>query len=95
MRQKRQRDDDGRHDEADTAHCLLVRPHEPVPDMADRQSRCEGRVDVEKGDAPFANFPCRGRTASEIGPDLFDKLGLKESNEAFDIPDAFLPPSAR
>lgn len=52
-------------------------------------------VAVEKGDAPFANFPCRGRAASEIGPDLFDKLGLKESDEAFDIPDAFLPQSAR
>jgi hypothetical protein len=52
-------------------------------------------VAVERDGKAFANFPCRGAAASEMGPDLFDKLGLKESDEAFDIPDAFLPPSAR
>jgi len=52
-------------------------------------------VAVERDGKAFANFPCRGAAASEMGPDLFEKLGLKESDEAFDIPDTFLPPSAR
>ena len=52
-------------------------------------------VAVEKDGKEFANFPCRASADSEIGPDLRDKLGLKESDEEFDIPDAFLPKSAR
>ncbi len=52
-------------------------------------------VTVEKDGKEFANFPCRGGAESEMSPDLFEKLGLKEAAEEFDIPDAFLPKSAR
>ena len=50
-------------------------------------------VAVEKDGKAFANFPCRSAEQSEIGPDLFDKLGLKEADPSrqFDIPDAFFP----
>ena len=52
-------------------------------------------VAVAKDGKEFANFPCRkaSAAASELGPDFFDKLGLKASNSAddFEIPDAFFP----
>jgi hypothetical protein len=50
-------------------------------------------VAVEKDGKQFANFPCRADPTSEIGPDFFDKLGLKTAFPAseFDIPTAFLP----
>lgn len=50
-------------------------------------------VAVEKDGNEFANFPCRTAPKSEIGPQLFEKLGLKEADPSkpFDIPDAFFP----
>jgi hypothetical protein len=50
-------------------------------------------VAVQKDGKEFANFPCRGAVTSEIGPELFDKLGLKtgDSADEFDIPEAFFP----
>lgn len=51
-------------------------------------------VTVTKDGKVFANFPCRGGVAGgELGPDFFEKLGLKAatSAERFDIPQAFLP----
>jgi hypothetical protein len=48
-------------------------------------------VAVTKDGKEFVNIPCRGAADSEIGPDLRDKLGLKEAAEEFDIPEAFLP----
>jgi hypothetical protein len=50
-------------------------------------------VAVGKDDAEFANFPCRDKPISEIGPDLFEKLGLDDKGDAepFDIPGAFMP----
>ena len=59
---------------------------------AGRPATAEG-VAVEKDGKVFANFPCRAAADSELGPDLFDKLGLKTADPAedFDIPDAFFP----
>lgn len=50
-------------------------------------------VAVEKEGKEFANFPCRTEPESEIGPELFERLGLKQADPAngFDIPDAFFP----
>lgn len=50
-------------------------------------------VAVQKGGKEFANFPCRAAPGSEIGPELFEKLGLKEADptKRFDIPQAFFP----
>jgi hypothetical protein len=48
-------------------------------------------VAIEKDGKEFANFPCRSGAESQIGPDLIDKLGMQESTDEFDIPDAFLP----
>jgi hypothetical protein len=50
-------------------------------------------VAVSKDDAEFANFPCRDKEVSELGPDLFAKLGLADKSQAepFDIPGAFMP----
>ena len=50
-------------------------------------------IAVSKGGGEFANFPCRGKVVSELGPDLFEKLGLEDKSEAnsFDIPGAFMP----
>jgi hypothetical protein len=54
-------------------------------------------VVVEKDGAAFANFPCRAGAVSEIGPDLFEKLGLKATDPSndFDIPQAFFPNSSK
>lgn len=51
-----------------------------------------GGVAVQKDGKEFANFRCRADPTSEIGPDLFQKLGLNSdsASEDFDIPDAFL-----
>ncbi len=50
-------------------------------------------VAIKKDGKEFANFPCRGGVTSELGPDLFDRLGLKsgESPDDFDIPEVFFP----
>jgi hypothetical protein len=50
-------------------------------------------VAVQKDAKDFANFPCRGKADSELGPDFFEKLGLKAGDAAdeFDIPEAFFP----
>jgi hypothetical protein len=50
-------------------------------------------VAVEKDGKEFANFPCRAPSTGELGPDFFDKLGLKAADPAedFEIPSAFLP----
>ncbi len=58
----------------------------------ERPAEAQG-VAVQKDGKQFANFPCRGGVTSELGPDLFDRLGLKASEAAdeFDIPDVFFP----
>jgi hypothetical protein len=51
-------------------------------------------VAIAKGEAEFANIPCRGDAGSgagELGPDFFERAGLKEPESDFDIPQAFLP----
>ena len=50
-------------------------------------------VAVAKDGKEFANFPCHGEAAGELGPDFFEKSGLKMPDAAgdFDIPQAFLP----
>jgi hypothetical protein len=51
-------------------------------------------VAVEKDGKEFANFPCRaGGTDGELGPDFFEKLGLKaaDTGQDFEIPQAFMP----
>jgi hypothetical protein len=51
-------------------------------------------VAIEQDGKAFANFPCRAAADSELGPDLFERLGLKMADPAgdgFDIPDAFFP----
>jgi hypothetical protein len=50
-------------------------------------------VAVEKDGKAFADFPCRSAPKSEIGSELFEKLGLREADpsQQFDIPDAFFP----
>ena len=50
-------------------------------------------VAVQKDGKVFANYPCSVAAVGELGPDLFDKLGLKADDPAkqFDIPKAFFP----
>ena len=50
-------------------------------------------VAIQKDGKGFANFPCQSRDSGELGPDFFDKVGLKasESPDDFEIPDAFFP----
>lgn len=50
-------------------------------------------VAVQKAGKEFANFPCRTEPESEIGPELFETLGLRQADPAsgFEIPDAFFP----
>ena len=46
-------------------------------------------VAVSKADKEVANLACVGTTTSELGAALFTALGLKPSEDGFDIPDAF------
>ena len=50
-------------------------------------------VAVQKSGKQYANFPCRTEPESEIGPELFETLGLSEANQTngFEIPDVFFP----
>ena len=48
-------------------------------------------VSVDNDGKEIAHFPCRGAAESEMGPDLFEKLGLTDAAEEYDIPDSFLP----
>ena len=51
-------------------------------------------VAIAKGEAEFANIPCRSGAndvAGELGPDFFEKAGLKAPESDFDIPSAFFP----
>jgi hypothetical protein len=50
-------------------------------------------VFVEKDGRNVANLPCHGAAAGELGPDFFEKIGLKEAppDAEFKIPEAFLP----
>lgn len=50
-------------------------------------------VFVEKDGKNIANLLCRGAAVGELGPDLFEKMGLKvaQPDSDFDIPEAFLP----
>jgi hypothetical protein len=43
-------------------------------------------VVVRKGDKTVANLPCRGPVQSELGPDLFERAGLGNEPDAFDLP---------
>jgi hypothetical protein len=51
-------------------------------------------VAVQKDGAEFANIPCKtdgNYVAGELGPDYFERAGLREPESDFDIPDAFFP----
>jgi hypothetical protein len=51
-------------------------------------------VAIAKDEAQFANIPCRtdsNLVGSQLGPDFFEKAGLKEPESDFDIPEAFFP----
>jgi hypothetical protein len=51
-------------------------------------------VAITKSDAEFANIACRSDSnlvGGELGPDFFEKAGLKEPESDFDIPQAFFP----
>lgn len=45
-------------------------------------------VSVEKNGEVVANLTCQGSVASELGPDFFEKAGVPEDEEGFDLPDA-------
>lgn len=42
---------------------------------------------VEKDGKVVANIPCRGKETSELGPDFFEKAGLPEVEDEFDLPE--------
>jgi hypothetical protein len=44
-------------------------------------------IAVERGGKLVANLKCSARPASLLGPDWFDKVGLKDGGEDFDFPD--------
>ena len=58
-------------------------------------------VAVQKNGKEFSNFPCVAKYdpaeeyVNKMGPHLFERLRLKKETDNFDIPDAFLPRSAR
>lgn len=52
-------------------------------------TRAIAGVAVARGDKEAANLACLGKETSELGPDLFDQLGLEAGDEEFEIPDAF------
>ena len=43
-------------------------------------------VAVEKAGKLVANVKCVGTSTSEMGPDFFNKAGLPEDDEEFDLP---------
>jgi len=55
------------------------------------EPRDKAGVVVRRHGKPYANFICRApREVGEIGPDFFDKVGIKNSSDLnFEIPDAF------
>ena len=44
-------------------------------------------VAVEKDGKVVANILCRGKETSELGPDFFEKAGLPEVENEFDLPE--------
>ena len=42
---------------------------------------------VQRGDKQVALFKCAGKYWSELGPDLYDRLGIEGTGEFFDYPD--------
>ena len=42
---------------------------------------------VERGGKLVANLKCNARPVSLLGPDWFEKVGVKDAGEDFDIPD--------
>ena len=55
-----------------------------------------GGVAIQKDGKEFANFPCRAGGADgkdELGPEFFEKIGLKTAPtpDDFEIPEAFFP----
>lgn len=43
-------------------------------------------VAVEKNGAVILNLPCKGNVSSEIGRELFDKFGIPEDPQIFNMP---------
>ena len=43
-------------------------------------------VVVEKNGRRIASFPCSGKPASELGPDLFSQAGIAEAEDGFELP---------
>ena len=42
---------------------------------------------MEKDGKTVANILCRGKETSELGPDFFEKAGLPEVENEFDLPE--------
>lgn len=42
---------------------------------------------VERKGKPIAQLKCTGKVISELGPDWFDKVGITDQNQDFDLPD--------
>jgi hypothetical protein len=43
-------------------------------------------VVVEKGGKRIASLACKGRAASQLGPDLFAQAGIEEAEDGFELP---------
>jgi hypothetical protein len=43
-------------------------------------------VVVEKDGKRIANLPCTGRTTSELGPEFFERAGVRPADHDFELP---------
>lgn len=44
-------------------------------------------VVVERGDKVVGSLKCRGKVVSELGPDLFGRLGVHQDEHSFELPE--------
>lgn len=51
------------------------------------ETREKAGVTVERDDKPIANLKCTGKPVSLLGPDWFEKAGIKSNDQDFDLPD--------